>query len=333
VVQDTHWLIAPDAFKGTYSAKEVTLAIAAGIRDVDASAALELCPVADGGEGTLEVLVEGLRGRTTDADAHDPLGRLISARLGWVHDGASAIVAVADASGLVLLAPAERDAELASTIGTGELIAAAIDAGAAEVVVAAGGSASTDGGNGAIQAIEARGGLRGTRLRVLADVTTSFERAAEVFAPQKGADAEAVQRLTARLHERAQALPRDPRGIPMTGAAGGLAGGLWARYGATLVPGAAWVLDALGFDERIARAGAVITGEGRLDAQTLEGKLVSEIARRARDAGVPIHAVVGCSLLTDADKSELAFASVFEAGDRLELERAGRALARSALAR
>jgi glycerate kinase len=326
-------LIAPDAFKGTYSAKDIALTIAAGIHDVDASAAIELCPLADGGEGTLEVLVEGLGGRTTDADAHDPLGRSIRAPLGWVHDGASAIVAVADASGLVLLTPVERDAELASTIGTGELIAAAISAGAAQVVVAAGGSASTDGGEGAIQAIEARGGLHGAQLTVLADVTTSFERAAEVFAPQKGAGADAVRRLTARLHERAQALPRDPRGLPMTGAAGGLAGGLWARYGATLLPGAPWVLDALDFDERIARAGAVVTGEGRLDAQTLEGKLVSEVARRARNAGVPVHAVVGRSLLTDAEDSELALATVSEAGDRLGLERAGRALARSALAR
>ncbi|HEY4917475.1 MAG TPA: glycerate kinase [Solirubrobacteraceae bacterium] len=333
MVQDTRWLIAPDAFKGTYSAKEVALAIAAGIRDVDASATLELCPAADGGEGTLEVLLDGLGGRTTEADAHDPLGRPISAPLGWVHGGASAIVAVADASGLVLLTPAERDAELASTIGTGELIAAAISAGAAQVVLAAGGSATTDGGEGAIQAIEARGGLRGARLTVLADVTTSFERAAEVFAPQKGADPEAVRRLTARLHERAQALPRDPRRIPMTGAAGGLAGGLWARYGATLVPGAAWVLDALGFDERLARAGAVITGEGRLDPQTLEGKLVSEVAGRARTAGVPLHAVVGSSLLTDAESSQLAFATVSVASDRPELERAGRALAGSALAR
>ncbi len=330
---ETDWLIAPDAFKGTYSSKDVALALAAGIRGVDASAVIELCPAADGGEGTLEVLVEGLGGRTMEADAHDPLGRPITAPFGWVRDGASAIVAVADASGLALIAPTERDAERASTIGTGELIAAAISTGAAHVAVAAGGSATTDGGEGAIQAIEARGGLRGAQLTVLADVTTSFERAAEVFAAQKGADAQAVRRLTARLHERAQTLPRDPRGLPMTGAAGGLAGGLWARYGATLVPGGAWVLDALDFDQRIARARAVITGEGRLDAQTLEGKLVSEVARRGHSAGVPVHAVVGRSVLTNAEESALALATVSEARDRLELERAGGALARSALAR
>ncbi|MGH2863691.1 MAG: glycerate kinase family protein [Solirubrobacteraceae bacterium] len=328
---DTQWLIAPDAFKGTYSAKEVTLAIAAGLREVDSSAAVDLCPSADGGEGTLEVLVERLGGRCTSAEAHDPLGRPISAPLGWLQDGTSAIVAVAGASGLGLLTPSERDAELASTIGTGELIAAAVRAGATRVIIAAGGSASTDGGRGAIHAIQASGGLRGAQLTVLADVTTTFERAAEVFAPQKGADAATVRRLTARLHGQAPALPRDPRGLPMTGAAGGLAGGLWARYGATLVPGAEWVLDALGFDERIARAGAVITGEGRLDAQTLEGKLVSQIAGRARGAGVPVHAVVGGCALTRAERAQLALATVHEAHDRLELAGAGRALAATAL--
>lgn len=333
MARDIHWLIAPDAFKGTYSSREVAVAIARGLGDVDGAAALDLCPVADGGEGTLEVLVDALGGRIAEHAAHDPLGRPIGAQLGWVEDGSTAIVAVASASGLGLVAPHERDAEAATTLGTGELIAAAVSAGATRVAVAVGGSATTDGGSGAIQAIEASGGLRGAQLTVLADVTTPFERAAEVFAPQKGADAETVKRLTARLNERAQALPRDPRGLPMTGAAGGLAGGLWARYGATLAPGAAWVLDALGFDERVRRAQAVITGEGRLDAQTLEGKLVSEIARRGRSAGVPVHAVVGRSVLSEAELTELGLVTVCEARDPVELERAGRALARSALAR
>ena len=154
--------------------------------------------------------------------------------------------------GLGLLERSELDPEGASSAGTGELVAAAIDSGCGRVVVAAGGSASTDGGAGAIAAIEAAGGLRGAELLVLADVSTPFERAAEVFAPQKGADGETVARLAARLQRLADELPRDPRGVPMGGAAGGLAGGLWARYGAPILAGSAWVLDAVGFDARLA---------------------------------------------------------------------------------
>jgi glycerate kinase len=330
MTRDVAWLIAPDSFKGTYSAREVALAIARGAGGADAAGAVDICPVADGGEGTLEIVVDALGGWTVDAPVRDPLGRPITAKLGWVEDGALAIVEMASASGLCLLAPSERDAESASTLGTGELVAAAVTAGATRVAITAGGSASTDGGAGAIQAIEAAGGLRGAQLIVLADVTTPFERAAEVFGRQKGADAGAVKRLTARLHEQAEALPRDPRGVPMSGAAGGLAGGLWARYNAKIVPGAAWVLDAIGFDGRLRRARAVITGEGRLDAQTLEGKAINEIALRCARAGVPLHAVVGSSALTATESAQLALASIREASNPTELESAGRALAASA---
>ena len=172
-------------------------------------------------------------------------------------------------------------------------MSAAIDAGAQVVLLAAGGSGTTDGGLGAISAIEEHGGLRGAALVVLCDVRTPFEKAAEVFGPQKGADPDAVGRLTARLHGLADSWPRDPRGRPMTGAAGGLSGGLWAALGAKLEPGAPFVLDALGFDPRMREAGAVIVGEGRMDATTLEGKIAGEIAVRARQAGVPCHAVCG----------------------------------------
>ena len=123
---------------------------------------------------------------------------------------------------------------------------------------------------------------------VLCDVRTPFEDAARVFAPQKGADPDEVRRLTARLNALARRLDRDPRGVPMTGAAGGLSGGLWAAFGAELVPGAAFVLDAVGFDARMRSARAVVTGEGKLDTQSLAGKAVSEVATRARQAGVPV---------------------------------------------
>jgi glycerate kinase len=326
-MRDVDWLIAPDSFKGTFAAREVALAIAAGAARADEDAAFDICPVADGGEGTLDTLLEALGGHTVEQRVSDPLGRPVTAALGWVDDGALALVEVAGASGHGLVTPAEQDAEAASTFGTGELIAAAAAAGAAHVAVAAGGSASTDGGAGAIQAIESAGGLHGARLTVLADVRTPFELAAEVFAPQKGADAAAVERLESRLREQAAALPRDPRGVPMSGAAGGLAGGLWACYDARIVPGAAWVLDAIDFDARLRRARAVITGEGRLDAQTLEGKAVEEIAVRGARAGVPVHVLAG-SIALDAQAAEqLELASTCQASGLAELEDAGRTLA------
>ncbi len=148
-----------------------------------------------------------------------------------------------------------------------------------------GGSATTDGGSGAIRAIERAGGMGEARLVVLCDVRTPFEDAARVFGPQKGAGPDDVERLTARLNAMARRFARDPRGVPMTGAAGGLSGGLWAAFGAELVPGAAFVLDEVGFDARMRAARAVITGEGKLDMQSLVGKVVSEVATRARQSG------------------------------------------------
>jgi glycerate kinase len=253
-------LVAPDSFKGTFTAQAVAAALGRGLE----SAGLpppDLCPLADGGEGTLAVLLTALGGETAGAEATDPLGRTVAAGFGLVEDGGTAIVEVAEASGLHRVGPGERDAEASSSRGTGELIAAAVDRGAQVVLVAAGGSATTDGGAGAIAAIEEAGGLRGARLVVLCDVRTPFEHAARVFAPQKGADAAAVGRLSKRLAKLAQGWPRDPRGIAMSGAAG------------------------------------IIVGEGRLDETSLEGKALGEAATRARQAGVPCFAVVGTDAL------------------------------------
>ncbi len=238
-----------------------------------------------------------------------------------------AIIDTAAASGLGLVAPDDRDAVAASTAGTGELILAAVDAGARTVYVGVGGSATTDGGAGAIRAIKVGGGLAGAQLIVLCDVRTPFEDAARVFAPQKGADAEQVRRLTARLHGLARRLHRDPRGVPMTGAAGGLSGGLWAEFGAELAPGAAFVLEAAGFDARMRSARAVVTGEGKLDRQSLAGKAVSEVATRARQAGVPCHAIVGTRRLGTFGPRLLDLDTVFEASTLAELEAAGERLA------
>jgi glycerate kinase len=226
------------------------------------------------------------------------------------------------------VAPDERDPWAASTAGTGELIAAAVEAGAQVVLVAAGGSATTDGGAGALEAIEAAGGLGGARLVVLCDVRTPFEDAPKVFGPQKGADPAMVGRLERRLAQLAARWPRDPRGVPMTGCAGGLSGGLWAVHGATLEPGAPWVLDALDFDARMRASRAVVTGEGALDQQTLHGKLVGEIGTRARQAGVPLHAIVGTDRLDAFGKRMIDLMRVIEATDLEEMEAAGETLGR-----
>jgi glycerate kinase len=262
----------------------------------------------------MEILVDAMCGETRAAPAHDPLGRLLEARYGLVRDGSTAIVEVAAASGLGLVDEPERDPERASSAGTGELIAAAIGGGARRILVAAGGSATTDGGRGAIDALQSAGGTGDAELEVLCDTSVPFERAAEVFAPQKGASPEQVERITSRLVAEAGALPRDPRGRAMTGAAGGLSGGLWATFGAHLVPGAVFVLGVLGFDDRLDRADAVITGEGQLDAQSLEGKLVGQLARRCREAGLPLHVIAGSNRLDAAEARRRGIASVSEAG-------------------
>jgi glycerate 2-kinase len=316
-------LVAPDSFKGTFSASEVAAAVARGLQR--AGRPVDLCPVADGGEGTLDALATGLNAERRRVAVVDPLERSIEAEFGLADE--VAIIDTAAASGLGRVPPAERDAFAATTAGTGQLIAAAIDAGARVVYLGVGGSATTDGGAGAIRAIASAGGLRGARLMVLCDVRTPFEDAARVFGPQKGADPAEVKRLTARLHAMARRLDRDPRGIPMTGAAGGLSGGLWAALGAELVPGAAFVLDEVGFDARMRAARAVVTGEGKLDMQSLVGKVVSEVATRARQSGVPCHAVVGTRELDSMGARILDLDRVIEATTLAELEEAGRALA------
>ena len=320
-------LVAPDSFKGTFRASEVAAAIGRGLERAGLMPP-DLCPVADGGEGTIDALLPQLGGEIVAADAHDPLGRPIRAAFALIEGGGTAIVETATASGLALVGEDERDAWAASTYGTGELIAAAVDAGAQVVLLGVGGSATTDGGAGALEAIEEGGGLRGAQLVVLTDVRVPFERAPGVFAPQKGADADLVARLEERLDALAGTWPRDPRGVPMTGAAGGLSGGLWAALGAVLEPGAPWIVDALDFDRRMRAARAVVTGEGRLDQQTLEGKLVGEIGTRARQAGVPLHAIVGRDALDRFGKRIIDLQRVFEAGDIGALEAAGETLGR-----
>jgi glycerate kinase len=317
-------LVAPDSFKGTFAAPEVADAIARGLERH--AIAADRCPVADGGEGTMGVVLAALDGRTVRVATRDPLDRPIDAAFALLDDGACALVETAAASGLALLSEHERDPWAASTWGTGRLIRAAIEAGAHEILVAVGGSATVDGGRGALAAIEEAGGLGGARVTVLCDVETPWERCAEIYGPQKGADVAMVARLAARLEGLATELPRDPRGVAMTGAAGGLAGGLWGALNARLVGGAEHVLDAIGFDRRLREADAVIVGEGRIDEQSVMGKIVGAIGRRARAAGVPVHAIVGRNALDPAAAAAIGLRSIVEATTLAELESAGERL-------
>jgi glycerate kinase len=319
------FLVCPDSFKGTFGADEVAAAVGRGVRAGGGEA--DLCPVADGGEGTAAVLAAALGGRRLEAAAHDPLGRELRAGFVLLGNGGTAAVEVAAASGLPLVSEDERDPERADTRGTGELILAAVAAGAGTVLVSAGGSATTDGGRGAIETIRDGGGLGDAAIEVLCDVTAPYEDAARVFAPQKGADAATVERLRRRLDQFAATLPRDPRGVPMGGCAGGLSGGLMAAFGAKLRAGAPFVLDAVGFDRRLAGATAAIAGEGRIDSQSLGGKIVGEVARRCAAAGVPLHALVGRDALGPELAREHGIVSIAEATTLPAIEEAGRRLA------
>jgi glycerate kinase len=316
-------LIAPDSFKGTFTAAQVTEAIGRGLDRHDLVA--DPCPIADGGEGTLEALLMG--GERRRVSVTDPLGRPVAAEFGLRGD--VAIVETAAASGLGLVAPADRDPMAASTTGTGELIVAAVAAGARTVYLGVGGSATTDGGAGAVAAVRAGGGLRGARLVVLCDVQTPFEQAARVFAGQKGADEEQIDQLTERLRRQAVCFPRDPRGVPGTGAAGGLAGGLWANCGAELVSGASFVLDAVGFDRRCRAAAAVVTGEGRLDEQSRAGKAVSEVGARARALRRHCYAIVGSTALDGGKAARMGIEQVLTASTLAEISQAADAVARA----
>jgi len=282
-------LAAIDKFRGTATAAEAAEAVCRGVARAGGTATA--LPLADGGEGTLEVLGGGNRTTTVMGPLGDPVDA------SWRLVGRTAVIEMARASGLALVGgPAGNDPIAATTHGTGELIATALDAGARRIVVGVGGSATTDGGLGAIRAVWTPGRLRGTDLVVACDVRTRFVDAAEVFAPQKGATPAQVQLLKRRLERLAQVYLDDygveVRDVESGGAAGGLAGGLTV-HGAKLVSGFDVVADELDLDDIIADVDLVVTGEGFLDAQSFEGKVVGGVAALAAEAGVPVLAVAG----------------------------------------
>jgi glycerate kinase len=319
-------LVCPAAFKGSLRATEVASAIGRGLERAGL-APPDLCPIAGGGEGTLEVLLTALGGSTAAASVTDPLGHPIQAGFAVLEDGAVAIVEAAETGGVRRTGEAQRDpSQTVSSRGTGELIAAAAGTGVAVVLVAAGGSAITDGGAGAVEALREAGGPRGAQIVVLCDERTPYEQGAARVRSEDHVGATSVRALERRLAALAATLPKDPRGVAMSGAGGGLAGALWSAFGAVLEHGASFVLGELGFDTRMRTARVVVVGEGRLDARTLAGKATGEIATRARQAGVPAHAIVGEDRLDLFGKRILDLQVVLEAGTREELEAAGERL-------
>lgn len=284
-----HVLALPDKFRGTATAAEVAAAVAAGARSVGARA--REVPVSDGGEGFLDVF--GGPNRTTVVSG--PLGVPVEA--GWRLHGRVAVVEMARASGLALAGgPDGNDPVAADTAGTGELIAAALDAGARRILVGHGGSASTDGGLGALRALFPVARLRGVELVAAVDVQTRFLDAADVFAAQKGASAAQVELLRRRLERLAQVY-LDEHGVDVVpldggGAAGGLAGGL-AAVGATVVSGFELITEELDLVSAVQRADLVVTGEGFVDAASFHGKVVGGVIELARELDVPVLVVAG----------------------------------------
>jgi glycerate kinase len=284
-----HVVAAPDKFRGTADAAAVAAAIARAVESLGHTCTQ--LPMADGGEGTLDAL----GGANRTATVTGPLGTRVDAA--WRLDRRRAVVEMARASGLQLAGGAERnDPVAATTTGTGELIALAVESGATRVVVAVGGSATTDGGLGALQALFPLQRLRGVDLVVACDVRTRFADAAAVFGPQKGATPAQVGLLTRRLEALADAYRRDygvdVRDLEGSGAAGGLAGGL-AAAGARLQRGFDLVADELELYDALEHADLVVTGEGFLDAESFDGKTVGGVAEMAAQLDVPVLAVAG----------------------------------------
>lgn len=282
-------LAAVDKFRGTATAAQVARAVGHACWELGHDC--DEAPVADGGEGTLDVL----GGPNRSSIVTGPLGDPVDAP--WRFHRGTAVIEMALASGLALVGGvAGNDAVAASTTGTGELIDRALDLGAERIIVCLGGSATTDGGLGAVRAIHAPARLRAVELVVACDVRTRFTDAAIVFAPQKGAGPAQVRMLTNRL-ERLVQMYRETYGVdvselPGAGAAGGLAGGL-AALGAELVPGFDLVAEEVGLFERVAAADLVITGEGHIDAQSFEGKVVGGVLDLAVHHGVAAAAIAG----------------------------------------
>jgi glycerate kinase len=318
-------LVAPDKFKGSVAAREAAQAIAAGLRDVLADAEITTLPIADGGEGTAEVICGAADGEWHECDVSDPVGRQVTARYCTIADGATAVMEMSEAAGLWRIAERERNPETASTFGVGEMLLDAARRGAEQIIIGLGGSATNDGSYGMARALGFRFlDVRGAELsaspaelvrlarieprrpsslpRIIAAVDVQnpllgADGATRVFGPQKGATRAQIDRLESALARLAEIvardLERDVRCLPGSGAAGGLGFGLVAFCRAEIRSGFDVVAEHVGLQAAVRAADVVITGEGRVDAQTLRGKAPAGVARLARELGRPCYAISG----------------------------------------
>ena len=321
-------IVAPNSFKGSLSAAQAAAAISRGVREAFSDAEVVEIPVADGGEGTVEALISARKGTFHSVPVEGPLGSPVQARYGLIDETRTGVVELASASGLTLIPPERRDPRKTSLFGFGQLLEAVRRHDVDSIIAGIGGSATNDGGAGMAQALgyrllDARGrelprggaalaqlehidasgfdqGWRSVKVMVACDVTnplTGPQGASYIYGPQKGADPETVRELDRALTRLAEVIERDlglkVASVPGAGAAGGAGAGLIAFLDAKLVPGAPLVVEASGFDKALPGTRLVITGEGRVDDQTAYGKAPGEVARRARDAGIPTLLLAG----------------------------------------
>jgi glycerate kinase len=346
-----HILIAPNAFKNSLSAIDAADAIAEGLRASKFAGSWATCPVGDGGDGTAELLLRYFGGEKLPALVHDPLGREIESHFALIDGGRTAIIELADASGLRLLRSDERNPLRATSFGTGELVAGALERGVREIILCVGGSATIDGGTGLLQALgfsfrDAAGGmltslpeslidlstidvaradprLADCRLTLLCDVANPLvgdRGAARIFGPQKGATPAGVRSLEAALWRFAQVVlgqtGRDIAGVPHGGAAGGVAAGLFGLLNAQLVNGIEYFLTRIDFDAALAEADLVITGEGSIDDQTAEGKGPWGVAVCARERGAFVVGLAGQVPLVPSSILRSCFDALIPIGNR-----------------
>lgn len=341
--------LAFDSFKGSLRSDEVADAFEEGLRTVLPDCEVRKAYVADGGEGTMEAIVKSLNGSFIETTVSDPIGRAVKARYGIIDNGQTAVIEMAVASGLTLLKPEERNPMHTTTYGTGELIADAISRGCRRFLVGIGGSATNDGGTGMLSALgfrfldkerntlkgcgvtlaeivsidasQAMSELKDCEFVIACDVTAPLygpNGAAHVFAPQKGANKEMVAQLDAGLRNFASAIyqfnGKDVAHIPGGGAAGGMGAGMYALLNSRLERGIDMVLNAIRFDDIITGSDLVVTGEGRIDRQTVMGKAPSGILRRASAQGIPVIAIGGRVEWCD-ELRKSGFAEILEASN------------------
>jgi len=339
-------LICPDSFKESLSATEVCDCVERGLKKANSKLKIEKIPLADGGEGTVKALVLATHGRSLKCRVRDPLGRIIWARYGILGDGKTAIIEMAAASGLALVPMEKRNPLVTTTYGTGEMIAKALNRGCRKIIIGIGGSATVDGGAGMAQALgvrllDGRGkeiGFGGAEIERAEKINLKFidkriaktdfiiasdvrnpllgpRGAARVYGPQKGATPEMVERLERGLSNLARVIRKElsisVENLPGSGAAGGLGAGLYAFLGAKMESGAELVMRITKLEHRIKKADLVITGEGRLDRQTLYGKTVMGVIKMARKYRIPVICIAGAIMPEAKDLYKLGVKGLF----------------------